>query len=69
MPEVEQPSPTEILVEAIAYQTIMSLRMYDCLMALLRATDPVAAKNLLQIHKDGQTLSPAPRLEQDAFDD
>lgn len=47
---------------------VTNLRIYDALMALLRATDKHAADTLHDIHERGGLLGAEPKLDPGAFD-
>ncbi len=55
--------------EALAFQSIMSIRIYDVLLAILSNSNIATANNLKELHKQGRTLSSSPRLMEGSLEE
>jgi hypothetical protein len=51
---------------SIKLQLVVSMRIYDVLMALLNETDPEAASALHELHSQGKVLGSLPWLDMDS---
>ncbi len=65
---MEEPETYDVK-EAIAFLSIVQLRIYDVMLALLESSNPTAARSIEEIHKSGGTISSYPTLKEGAFDE
>lgn len=52
------------IIDMLQMQLVTQMRMYDALLALVRAANPEASGNLLMQHGDWKYIGPLPFVEQ-----
>ena len=60
MNQVTQQSNEDVILSQLEAQTIILMRIYDVMFALLQQENTELARELLQFHLDGTILGPMP---------
>jgi hypothetical protein len=55
--------------ESLVFLSIMSMRQYDVLLAILNEMNQTSAEKLNELHKNGGIISSMPYLNEDTFNE